>query len=564
MAGGNGDAVSFRARLFITFLLAVLVPMTILAVVLRREVTNRLTTQYERRVEALVAVIGDELDARSNSVAASLAVIRESLADDNRFRRAAVDRAADERRYLLDVAGNAMRLAGLSMLQIQDHSGRILSSGHFRNEYDRLEPALPRALAETETGFALVHARAPEATFLTLSCIDSVDIAGQRFFLVGGVSVDDRFLAQLSGGTGLDVILGADAGDHASSIARELDVPSIGPAGASTQMTFRVAHPTGELDEIRASIDRWLAVAVAATFILAILMVSWISSLISRPLVALAEKTSRVDFDRLDVDFDDARKDEVGILSRGLGAMTARLRASVTLIKDAERRATLGELARQVNHDVKNGLTPIRNVFQHLSETARDEPQRLGDVFAERRGTIDSGIAYLEDLASNYARLSPRSGDHTRGPCDVGDIVRRIVADRRVPGGPDLLVTLTDGTVVDADPLSLRRVLENLIDNAIDSLDAGGTVTVRTERVDTDDDAIARITVADTGRGMRADVRAKVFDDFFTTKEDGTGLGLSIVRRIVMDLGGTIDVESEPKQGSQFTIDLPLSRRGVQ
>ena len=93
--------------------------------------------------------------------------------------------------------------------------------------------------------------------------------------------------------------------------------------------------------------------------------------------------------------------------------MTARLRTSAARLRDAERRAAMGDLARQVNHDIKNGLVPIRNVLRHLDEVARHEPEPLAAMFAERRGTLESSVSYLETLARNYARLSPAA---TPGP----------------------------------------------------------------------------------------------------------------------------------------------------
>jgi signal transduction histidine kinase len=242
--------------------------------------------------------------------------------------------------------------------------------------------------------------------------------------------------------------------------------------------------------------------------------------------------------------------------------MTERLRASATLVKDAERRATLGEMARQVNHDIKNGLTPIRNIFRHLVELAGENPMELPDVLDERRSTLDSSITYLENLASNYARLSPRS---ERKPCDVNEIVERVVRDLQGSGRASLHMELGGRGIILGDPLSLRRILENLIDNAIDSLESGpGPVTVSTAVVaDTADGRRVLITVADTGRGMNEKQRAKSFDDFYTTKENGTGLGLSIVRRLVMDLDGSVAVTSEPGKGSRFVIDLPVVRSEV-
>ncbi len=574
--------MTFRTRMLVTFLGAFLVPMIALALLIRGEMTGRLTGQYERRVESLIAVIEDDLTQESEKFATSLAILRQAAADDNRFRRAAVDRAPEERRYLLDYAGNAMRLTGLSMLQVQDESGRIISSGHFRNEYDRMEPALPRLLVSTPQGTALERARAPDTPFLALVRIDSLQMGNRRFSIIAGVKVERRFLERLVRDANLTVSLVYPGGvlqsdvdtfgdgdtepsrtevargaEPESAIVRELSVPFIdSESGEVALARFRVAHQLTELQALRGSIDRWFLATVAATVVLAVLLVGWLSSRISRPLVELAEKTSRIDLDRLDIDFGTPRRDEVGALSRMLGAMTDRLRTSAVVIKDAERRATLGELARQVNHDIKNGLTPIRNVFRHLSQLGRSHPEQLPGVFEERQSTLDSSISYLENLATQYARLSPRS---ERRPCDVNEIVRRVVADRRSVDQVQLDIILGERVVVAGDPLALRRVLENLLDNAIDSLESHpGGVTITTELVRGDEDAPrVRITVADTGCGMSKEQMARAFDDFYTTKNNGTGLGLSIVRRLVMDLDGTIDVQSEQGAGSRFLVHLP-------
>src|SRR3989442_11802099 len=161
-------------------------------------------------------------------------------------------------------------------------------------------------------------------------------------------------------------------------------------------------------------------------------------------------------------------RSEIGALSRLLGAMTERLRAGAAKLREAERRLAIGDLARQVNHDIKNGLIPIRNVFRHLAQVAGEQPERLPAVFAERQGTLESSVSYLETLAGNYARLPPQPA---RQRCDVNAIVSETA--RRLgdaaPGTPELALADALPPVV-ADPVALRRVLENLIGNAIASL----------------------------------------------------------------------------------------------
>ncbi len=572
--------MSFRARLLLAFTTVVLAPVAIFALAVRREMGDRLTAQYRQRVTSMLAVIEEDLTQEGELIARTLASLGETVVADNRFRRAAVGGGEADRQYLLDYAGEAMRLTGLAMLQIQDESGRIISSGHFRNEYDRMEPELPRLLAAAPDGVALVRARTPETPFVALARVDSFRMAGRRFTLVGGVSTARRLLDRLARAEGLSVSLVAPGGlvgsDEAavgddeqvargsgleaadSVLVQELAVPFVdADRGETAAAYFRVTYPLTELLALRRSIDIWFAIAVGVTALVALVLASWLSARMSRPLAELAGKTSRIDLDRLDIDFRSGRKDEIGALSRLMGAMTDRLRASAGRIKEAERRATLGELARQVNHDIKNGLMPIRNVFRHLAQVTRESPNDVARVFDERHGTIDSSIGYLEDLASNYARLSPR---FDRQPCDVNAVVSQVVTDARGSGLADLRMELCEGgAVVMGDAVALRRIVENLVDNAVDSLgSAGGTVAVSTEVIAGQGERpIVRVTVADSGCGMSEEQVAKVFDDFYTTKQTGTGLGLSIVRRLVMDLSGSVRVESEPGVGSRFVVEIP-------
>jgi signal transduction histidine kinase len=202
-------------------------------------------------------------------------------------------------------------------------------------------------------------------------------------------------------------------------------------------------------------------------------------------------------------------------------------------------------------------------VLGHLGELAREQPDELPRVFLERQGTLDSGVSYLQSLASNYARLAPSL---ERRPCDPNRIAREVVGDAGASGNGDgstgarVETDLAAGLPpVYADPVALRRILENLIVNAVESLEGGrGRVLVWTRRVDAGGGPPrVHLGVSDTGRGMTPEARARVFDDFFTTKPHGTGLGLSIVRRLVGDLGGSVHVESAPGEGTRFTIELP-------
>jgi signal transduction histidine kinase len=557
--------MSFRTRLFLGILVGVLIPLGALAYGVRREMERRLTAEYEGRVGSMVEVIEADLARENGNLGSRLAALTADLARNNRFRLAALQNDASSRQYLLDYAGAAMSLSGLSMLQIQDSAGRILSSGHFRNEFDQFQAELPRLLASTPATMALVRTRTPEGPLVALARVDSFRVGGRRFSVVGGIGAEARLVNRPAQAPDLSVALvypGAQPEPASGArVLRQLELPYLdllGGAGVTLDTArFVVTQSLGTLEALRRSVDQWFMVAIALTVAVALVLAAWLSSRISRPLRELARKTSEIDLDRLDQSFDSERQDEIGALSRLLGGMTERIRNSSARLREAERRAAVGDLARQVNHDIKNGLAPIRNVLRHFSQVAGQDPGLLPAVFEERRGTLDSSVEYLETLARNYARLSPTI---ERTPCDVNAVVEEVLRN-----------TVVDGTALRAslsqrlppalgDTLMLRRILENLVGNAVDSLEgrSGGAVTVTTEQAGGDGEPLTvRISVGDTGSGMTRKELDHAFDDFYTTKTEGTGLGLSIVRRLILDLNGTLRVETEPGTGTRFVVELP-------
>jgi signal transduction histidine kinase len=555
--------------LFTAIVLAVLVPLAALAVGVRREMDRRLTAEYQERVASMVSVIEVDLARESAAVAGRLKALTSDLIRDNRFRLSALQGDPASRQYLLDYAGDAMRLAGLSMLQVQDSAGKIISSGHFRNQFDQLQPELPRLLIARGNTMVLVRTRTPEATLLALTRVDSLRMGGKRFTLTGGVEAHQWLGRGVAREPDVAVSLAYPGVEPPSSAAqrvlREVRLPYLdllrdSGVGIDTARLV-VTQSLGTLQSLRQSVNRWFLLALALTIVVAILGAAWLSARISRPLRELAEKTSQIDLDRLDQSFETERRDEIGALSRLLGAMIDRLRNSSARLREAERRAAVGDLARQVNHDIKNGLAPIRNVLRHFAQVVNQDPQLLPGVFEARRGTLESSVEYLDTLARNYDRLTPGV---ERRPCEVNTIVEQVL--RNTASDEKRLRAQLAERLPSAlgDSLMVRRILENLVGNALDSI-AGtpsGTVTVSTEQVATGNEPRVRITVSDTGPGMTRKELDRAFDDFYTTKAGGSGLGLSIVRRLILDLNGTLRVETEPGAGTRVLLELPCIPAG--
>jgi signal transduction histidine kinase len=208
-------------------------------------------------------------------------------------------------------------------------------------------------------------------------------------------------------------------------------------------------------------------------------------------------------------------------------------------------------MARQVNHDVKNGLVPIRNLLRHLTHVQQTTPDELPTVFAERRGTLEASVTYLDDLATRWARLTPRA---VRQPVDVNAVARDAAGAARDAFSTPLDLRLpSESPVVFGDPLAIRRILDNVVTNAAQSIEDGrGLVTIAIDCRD----GVALIRVSDTGRGMAPDELGRALSGFYTTKPHGTGLGLSVVRRLVADHGGSVHVKSAPGRGTVVSIEL--------
>lgn len=545
--------MTFRARLAAAFLPAVLVPLVVFGWGVRRAVGTRLQAMFEHRADAAVDHVRARVDGARADLTRRLAGVRRAAGADVHLRAAlAADSGAD---YVRDFAGVAMRVSGLASLQILSPGGTVLSSGHFRNAYGWAEPQLAAHLAALRDSSVLMRVRSAESTFVTLARLDSLRVGDRMYAIVGGIGLDSGWLARAAPDADVTVALedSAAAGAHVLPLpflASE-DADSIGSAGLA------VDQSPAPLTAIAGSVDRWLLLGLVATALSGLMLALWLSVRLSRPLADLTARAEALEPEHPEGAFDTVRRDgrdEVGKLAAVLSTMTGRLRESAEVARRAERRAALGDLARQVNHDIRNGLTPIRNVFRHWTGAASEGPLELARVFAERQGTVESSITYLHALAGEYARLAVPG---VAEPCDLNAAVQS--AAQRLGGDEAVTVRVElaePPPVVRADPLALRRVIDNLASNARDALVNGrGTVTLRTgggEHV--------CLQVIDTGAGMSPADLERALAGFHSTKPQGTGLGLTIVRRLVGDAGGALRVNTAPGAGSSFTVEFPGMR----
>ncbi len=575
--------MNLRGQILLGSVALAVLPLVLVILTIRSGVQDRFTELDTARVDDQIGIVRDDLVRQSHELATLLDKLAETIADDNDFRLGAVGGREDKRGYVLDFAPRQMSLMDLDMLLIQDDQGRTVSSGHFRNAYGALDPKLHTLLARARGGQALVATRTPEESFLALARSRPVTLGGRTFYLTGGDRLDEERLSSLNRDGDLALAVVWPQGSFATTealahrlaegrpvleteyllrrsgtIVRSEHLPLIND-GKLDDAWLLVTHDRASLNKLLRDMNLRMGAVLLLAIVVSVLLAIFLSGRISRPLRDLADRTENLDLDSLDADFSSTRKDEVGRLTRLLGEMTGRLRDGVKRLRTAEHRATMGEMARQVNHDIRNGITPLRNVLKHLSQVADDDPARLNAVFGERRETLEGGLAYLENLATHYARLSP--GRHPQG-CRLYEMIAEAMTDPSVAPGANLINTVPANLpAILADPVSLRRIFDNLIRNALDSLPAGrGTVTVDAA-VDEDpnlEEMRILVSVSDTGEGIPPENLDAIFTDFFTTRPEGTGLGLSNVRRLAADCGANIRVTSEPGHGTTFTLSFPV------
>jgi signal transduction histidine kinase len=234
----------------------------------------------------------------------------------------------------------------------------------------------------------------------------------------------------------------------------------------------------------------------------------------------------------------------------------------VTELASAQRVLAWGEMARQVAHEIKNPLTPIRLGVQHLRRAYRDGRGDFADILETNVGRVLQEIDHLDEIARAFSRYGTAPSERTAPVAvDVAAVVHDVVQLERLgdtdPSGAAVqwAADLPDGVCIAvASRDELREVLLNLLENA--RLAGARTVRVTVTRGDTQ----IRITVQDDGSGIAEEVLPRIFEPHFSTRTSGSGLGLAISRRLIEGWGGTISVTSRSGEGTTVDVLLPVAR----
>jgi nitrogen fixation/metabolism regulation signal transduction histidine kinase len=252
---------------------------------------------------------------------------------------------------------------------------------------------------------------------------------------------------------------------------------------------------------------------------------------------------------------------ELAVGDRRIRALVASLgdRAGCVVALDdtteltrAVRVLAWGELARQIAHEIKNPLTPIRLGIQHLERAYRDRRRNFGETLQKTARQILAEIERLDSIARAFSRFGAPPAE--AGPLERQDVaeIAREVAQLYALGGARVRVSSPGSVEAVTRRDELKEVLVNLLEN---SRNAGASEIVVEVEVRAEGGAYVR--VKDDGAGIARQDLPRIFEPHFSTTTSGTGLGLAICRRLVHSWGGTIEVESEPGRGTVVKLELP-------
>lgn len=276
---------------------------------------------------------------------------------------------------------------------------------------------------------------------------------------------------------------------------------------------------------------------------------------ITGPVAQLSEKLKKIRLGKKNETIQWAIDDEVGELIRDYNSMVTKLDESALLLAQTERDTAWREMAKQVAHEIKNPLTPMKLSIQYLEHAAREEGTDLPSMIKRVSKTLIEQIDNLTHIASefsSYAKM-PQAMNEV---FVINDVVASVhdLFRKREDMDIQLQVPIND-LFVFADKSQIIRVLNNIVKNAIQAIPKSRRGLIHIKLNYSNENVI--ISIHDNGVGIDESMREKVFYPNFTTKSSGMGLGLAICSDIIQSFDGRIYFETEKGVGTTFFIELP-------
>ena len=252
--------------------------------------------------------------------------------------------------------------------------------------------------------------------------------------------------------------------------------------------------------------------------------------------------------------------DEIGLLVKEYNKMVRKVEENAVLLAQNERETAWREMARQVAHEIKNPLTPMKLNIQYLQQALKTGYANIEELTAKVTESLIEQIdnlSYIASEFSNFAKMPEAKPEQV----DLNELLERI---GELYLNDDIQVHIEkeqEQMIIYADRNQLLRMFTNIMENAVQSIpeERGGKIDI-VARYDGND---ALISFSDNGRGIPDDVVEKIFQPYFTTKSSGTGLGLAMTKKIIEFWKGSIWFETKVDKGTTFFIRIPLLKKGA-
>lgn len=308
--------------------------------------------------------------------------------------------------------------------------------------------------------------------------------------------------------------------------------------------------------------------AVLLVFFIGIIIACFLSRHYTRPIKMLAQSAMMVASGNFDQKVEGKGGDEMGQLFESFNFMVERLRESRNYekrLREAEHLAGLGQLSRNIAHEIRNPLNFMNLSIAHIDEKYRPEDPGRQERFDALVGGIKLEIQRLNKLVSDYLdyskpiRLNLQKVEIERLVDEIIDLIRA----RAEKEGISIVKEYHTGNELEMDKDLIKSCILNIVSNAFQAMSTSGKKKVLSLKTETAGDRLI-LSIADSGGGVPAANLPKIFDPFFSTKPDGLGLGLSITKRITEEHGGDIEFRSTEGEGSEVRLLLPMAQKGTE
>jgi len=295
----------------------------------------------------------------------------------------------------------------------------------------------------------------------------------------------------------------------------------------------------------------------AFIFLLAGVIALFITNRITRSFSIIGDKMKEIQLGKTNEEIIWNRNDEIGELVKQYNKMVHQLEESAIALAKSEREGAWREMARQVAHEIKNPLTPMKLSIQYLQRAVTNNQPNVEQLTTSVTNTLVEQIDHLSKIAADFARFA-NIGIRQLEYFDLHTVLENL--KELYSSNPKIHFVwhrITKPVMIHADKTHMNRLFTNLITNSVDACIEKNVCAITITETLQDDHIL--IQIADNGEGIAEDMHDRIFTPNFTTKTSGTGLGLAMSKSIVEQAGGNIWFETEKGKGTTFYVQLPLN-----